>query len=148
MVVNQMKKDFNNDDLLAFLGRLANKWGTGHESVTKILEQTKKFLKSNNDRLSFLNKAEEFISMLSDYSKGDFSLNDAALGWIIATLAYLILPTDLIPDFLPGIGFTDDAAAFIIAFKQLSNELRRYREWKKIQKNSSLNSEEKIAKNN
>jgi uncharacterized membrane protein YkvA (DUF1232 family) len=143
-----MKKDFNNDDLLAFLGRLANKWGTGHQSVTKILERTQIFLESKNDKLSFLNKVEEFISMLSDFSKGDFHLDDAALGWIIATLAYLILPTDLIPDFLPGIGFTDDAAAFIIAFKQLSKELQHYREWKKIQKYNSLNSEEKIAEKN
>lgn len=148
MVVEYMKKHFNNDDLLAFLGRLANKWGTGHESVTKILDRSKNFLESKNYKLSFINKVEEFVSMLSDYSKGDFLLDDAALGWIIATLAYLVLPTDLIPDFLPGIGFTDDAAAFIIAFKQLSNEIQRYREWKKFQQKSSLNGEEKIAEKN
>src|SRR5258705_5497273 len=30
---------------------------------------------------------------------------------LIATLAYFILPTDLIPDFLPGLGYVDDAAS-------------------------------------
>lgn len=30
---------------------------------------------------------------------------------IIGTLGYFILPTDLIPDFLPLLGYTDDAAA-------------------------------------
>ncbi len=34
----------------------------------------------------------------------------AAKGLILAALAYFILPTDVIPDVLAGVGFTDDAA--------------------------------------
>jgi uncharacterized membrane protein YkvA (DUF1232 family) len=128
-----MKKDFNDNDLLAFLGRLTNKWGTGHESVSKILDKTRNFLDSHNYKLPFIDKVSELLEMLSEYSKGNFRLNDAAVGWIIASLAYLILPTDLIPDFLPGIGFTDDAAVFILAFRQLSQELEHFRRWKELE---------------
>jgi uncharacterized membrane protein YkvA (DUF1232 family) len=128
-----MKKDFNDNDLLAFLGRLANKWGTGHQSVTKILEKTRDFIDSRNYKLPFINKVTELLEMLSEYSKGNFKLNDAAVGWIVAALAYLILPTDLVPDFLPGIGFTDDAAVFILAFRQLSQELEHFRSWKELE---------------
>lgn len=128
-----MKKNFNDNDLLIFLGRLANKWGTGHESISKILDKTRNFIESKNYKLSFIDKVSELIEMLSEYSKGNFKLDDAAVGWIVATLAYLILPTDLIPDFLPGIGFTDDAAAFILAFRQLSQELDHFRNWKKLE---------------
>jgi uncharacterized membrane protein YkvA (DUF1232 family) len=127
-----MKKKFNDNELLAFLGRLANKWGTGHESVSKILDKTRNFLDSKNYKLPFIDKVSELLEMLSEYSKGNFQLNNAAVGWIIAALAYLILPTDLIPDFLPGIGFTDDAAVFILAFKQLSQELDHFRRWKEL----------------
>jgi uncharacterized membrane protein YkvA (DUF1232 family) len=35
-------------------------------------------------------------------------------------LAYLILPLDLIPDFILGVGYTDDAAAFWVAYNNLS----------------------------
>jgi uncharacterized membrane protein YkvA (DUF1232 family) len=128
-----MKKDFNNQELLAFLGRLTNKWGTGHESVTKILDKTRNFIDSKNYKLSFIDKVSELLEMLSEYSKGNFKLNEAAVGWIVASLAYLILPTDLIPDFLPGIGFTDDAAVFILAFRQLAQELEHFRNWKKLE---------------
>lgn len=128
-----MKKNFNDNDLLAFLGRLANKWGTGHESVSKILDKTRNFLDSKDYKLPFIDKVIELLEMLSEYSKGNFRLNDAAVGWVIATLAYLILPTDLIPDFLPGIGFTDDAAVFILAFRQLSQELEHFRKWKELE---------------
>lgn len=36
---------------------------------------------------------------------------------IMGALGYLILPFDLIPDGIPGIGFTDDLAALIYAYK-------------------------------
>ena len=36
-------------------------------------------------------------------------------GIIWGALGYFILPFDLIPDFLPGIGFTDDLAAIVAA---------------------------------
>ena len=34
---------------------------------------------------------------------------------LLAALAYFVLPTDFIPDFLPGLGFTDDAAVIAAA---------------------------------
>ncbi len=34
----------------------------------------------------------------------------AAKGLMMAALAYFVLPTDVIPDVLAGVGFTDDAA--------------------------------------
>ena len=36
----------------------------------------------------------------------------AAKGMMLAALAYFVLPTDAIPDFIPIIGYTDDAAVF------------------------------------
>lgn len=143
-----MKKNFNDNDLLIFLGRLANKWGTGHESISKILDKTRNFIESKNYKLSFIDKVSELIEMLSEYSKGNFKLDDAAVGWIVATLAYLILPTDLIPDFLPGIGFTDDAAAFILAFRQLSQELDHFRNWKKLEYETIEIEKDKTGKEN
>ncbi|MBE9610527.1 YkvA family protein [Chitinilyticum piscinae] len=34
---------------------------------------------------------------------------------IYGALAYLLLPTDAIPDFLPGVGLTDDLASLVAA---------------------------------
>ena len=36
---------------------------------------------------------------------------------IIGALGYLILPIDLVPDFIPVVGFGDDAAALLAALK-------------------------------
>ncbi|HEV7386769.1 MAG TPA: YkvA family protein, partial [Phenylobacterium sp.] len=35
-----------------------------------------------------------------------------AKGMMFAALAYFVLPTDAVPDFIAGIGYTDDAAVF------------------------------------
>ena len=37
----------------------------------------------------------------------------AAKGMMFAALAYFVLPIDAIPDFIAGIGYTDDAAVFL-----------------------------------
>ena len=37
----------------------------------------------------------------------------AAKGLMFAALAYFVLPVDAIPDFIAGIGYTDDAAVFM-----------------------------------
>ena len=37
--------------------------------------------------------------------------------WLIGLLAYLLLPFDLIPDFIPVLGFADDAIAIVIALR-------------------------------
>ncbi len=38
-----------------------------------------------------------------------------AKGVIVGALGYLVLPTDLIPDMIPGIGYTDDWGALVAA---------------------------------
>lgn len=42
---------------------------------------------------------------------------------IIGALGYLILPADLVPDFIPALGFTDDLTALMMALRTVSKYL-------------------------
>lgn len=42
---------------------------------------------------------------------------------IIASLAYLVLPTDAVPDFLVAIGFTDDVAVMTALYSLVSSHI-------------------------
>ena len=43
---------------------------------------------------------------------------------LLGALAYFILPFDVIPDMLPVLGFTDDAAVLATALKLVSSHIR------------------------
>ncbi|MEM1366136.1 MAG: YkvA family protein [Pseudomonadota bacterium] len=45
-------------------------------------------------------------------------------GTLLAALAYFVLPTDLLPDFIMGFGFTDDIAVLTYVFSSLRQNLR------------------------
>ncbi|MDP3176174.1 YkvA family protein [Phenylobacterium sp.] len=53
----------------------------------------------------------------------------AAKGMMLAALAYFVVPTDAVPDFIAGIGFTDDAAVFAALLAVVGRNLKpRHRE--------------------
>lgn len=43
---------------------------------------------------------------------------------VMAALAYFIVPTDLVPDFIAALGYTDDATVFYGAWRLLSPHLK------------------------
>ena len=45
-------------------------------------------------------------------------------GLLLAALAYFIMPFDLVPDMLVGLGFTDDIAVLLAAFKAVQSNIR------------------------
>ena len=42
---------------------------------------------------------------------------------LMGALAYFIVPTDMIPDFIAGLGFTDDAAVLAAAVRTVTSHL-------------------------
>jgi len=48
----------------------------------------------------------------------------AAKGMMMAALAYFVLPTDAIPDWIPVLGYTDDAAVLMTALSLVGKHLK------------------------
>lgn len=44
---------------------------------------------------------------------------------LLAALAYFVIPTDLIPDFITGLGFTDDATVIATTIGIVSGHIKR-----------------------
>ncbi|BFU96944.1 MAG: conserved protein of unknown function [Nitrospira sp.] len=48
---------------------------------------------------------------------------------IVASLLYFINPLDVIPDFVPGLGYVDDAALIAWLLKSLAGDLDQFTNW-------------------
>lgn len=48
----------------------------------------------------------------------------ASRGILLAALAYFVLPMDVVPDFILGLGFTDDIAVLWAAFRAVRQNIR------------------------
>ena len=49
---------------------------------------------------------------------------------IAATLLYVLAPLDMIPDFMPFVGFLDDAGIVTLCIKGFKADLETYKEFK------------------
>ncbi|MBN2738510.1 MAG: DUF1232 domain-containing protein [Spirochaetales bacterium] len=48
---------------------------------------------------------------------------------VVASLVYFLSPFDLLPDFLPFLGFTDDISVLIFVITNIKTDLDKYRKW-------------------
>jgi len=71
-----------------------------------------------------------FVSLIKDYRSGAYEkFPFLSAAGIVFTLAYVISPIDLIPDYIIGIGQIDDAAVVGLCLYLLKKDLRKYKEW-------------------
>lgn len=87
-----------------------------HFSEKKYVEKLLKYARKIGIKISY-------YSLLLFYTFKSPSTPKSAKLTIAGALGYLILPIDLIPDALPAVGFTDDAAVIISALYQVISSI-------------------------
>lgn len=71
------------------------------------------------------------FGMLSDYWNNGYPLPWGAVAAIVSALLYFVSPIDVIPDFIPFIGYIDDAAVIALCIAWLHEEIEDYKKWLK-----------------
>lgn len=71
------------------------------------------------------------FSMLQDYRKGIYKdVPWFTIAAIAFALLYVLNPLDMIPDFIPGIGYLDDFAVLTFSLRFMETDLHKYLDWK------------------
>ena len=78
-----------------------------------------------------LENVRELYALFKDSVHGNYKLHPANVAMIGGGLLYFILPADLIPDFIPIVGYLDDLAVLTTIMNSLKSEMGEYRVWKK-----------------
>ncbi len=79
----------------------------------------------------YLEDIKLMISLVKDYWSGEYrSIPWWAMSAVVFTLLYVVSPVDLIPDFIPVIGYLDDAAVLSVCLVLVEQQLHTYKAWK------------------
>ena len=106
------------------------------EETEEMLEKSiKKAEKVKSQLTAVWESLTLMFGIVSDWIKGNYK--EVPVGSIVAIvggLIYFLSPIDVIPDFIPVIGYIDDVLVIGLVLKQVNNDLEKYKIWKSSKK--------------
>ena len=75
--------------------------------------------------------------MLREALKGSYKMSFLTMAAIVLALGYVIFPFDIIPDFIPVVGWMDDGFVVYLLLRRLVNETQRYNRFKAMERKAS-----------
>lgn len=103
------------------------------DDLSKVVEARSKIEgKLRNTRMldKYAQLGKLMISMLNDYRKGEYrNVPWFTIGAVAFTLLYILNPLDLIPDFIPVLGYIDDLTVLTLTLNLVQTDLHNYLNW-------------------
>lgn len=115
-----------------------------NEEVTYIDEKDVEIIFENEEKIhrkfkkkgplkKYIDVVKNLFFMLKDYKNGNYrEVPWHTIGSIVLVLLYVLNPLDIIPDFIPGFGFIDDAGVLALALKLIQSDFDNYMAWRQL----------------
>ena len=101
------------------------------EKVAQEKDKTLDKIKNASALAGLFDNIRTAYDMVSDSVTGKYKgVAKSTLALLAGGLAYLALPLDLVPDFIPVAGWVDDAAVLAWIFKRCADEFQKYKDFK------------------
>ena len=78
-----------------------------------------------------LAELKTMLHLVQAWAGGAYSgVSNANLVLIVGAVVYFLMPTDLVPDFIAGLGLVDDAAVIAWVVAAVRDELEKFKAWR------------------
>lgn len=106
-----------------------------NDKLKGLLIRVRKKLNDQGDKnlwKELIEVVNTFVRMTKFYINGHYKeIPWKSLLMIVAGLLYFINPFDLIPDFIPAVGFLDDLTLLVWIYKSLKMDIEAFKIWEK-----------------
>lgn len=113
-------KELTNDTTIEDADRVIQREG----KLSRILATARQLKK-------YRKMGKAMLMMIKDYRSGLYKeIPWCTIAAAIACLLYVLSPIDMIPDFIPFLGYIDDLTVFTIVLGWIDTDLHKYLDWK------------------
>lgn len=126
-----------NSSVFATVMKIAEKISYSKSRVFRLLTHAFEKLKDESNQNRIQEDAKHQINtlmrMMKAYYRGDYrKIPGNAIVRILGGLVYFVWILDLIPDFIPIVGFADDVAVIIWVYSGLVSEIEDFERWESV----------------
>ncbi len=94
-------------------------------------EKIEKKLAGANSLSKYVEIGKIMMGMVKDMKRGAYtSVPWFVIATIVMVLLYMLNPLDLVPDFIPGVGYLDDLAILSLGMGWIETDVHKYLDWK------------------
>lgn len=99
------------------------------DKISEVLSDSSKKANNQKENISpgLWDNIKTLRMMLKAWQSGTYKFSTSTIIYVIAGLLYFISPVDLVPDFILGLGFIDDAAVLALVIKRIKGELDKFK---------------------
>ncbi len=114
----------------------AKDYTSDHEKTSHMLtEATSKAKNTKSSLKDVWNSLMALIRLIRAYTAGSYTkIPSKSLVMALGAVIYFLNPFDIVPDFLPGIGYMDDMTVIAYVIKSIKKDLEAFLEWEKSKK--------------
>ena len=101
--------------------------------LLRVGEKLSKIGDGSDESSGFVAQLKLLIRMIRAHINGAYrAFAPMTLIMFVFALIYFITPIDLIPDFVPALGFTDDIAVALMIMRRFSEDIEEYKQWEQL----------------
>lgn len=101
------------------------------ERVLERKEEIERKFETNGPLARYIEDGKLLLALVRDYWEKNYrEIPYWAISAIVFSLLYVFSPVDLVPDFIPFLGFVDDGLIVALCLRMIEKDLHKYKDWK------------------